>query len=221
MILFYCAATATVKALLLALTRWRVEGKENVPQKGPLIVVSNHMTYVDPPLLSASVPRRITFMAKQELFRPSLMGFVVRAYGAFPVRRDRLDREALRHALEVLNQGKVLGMFPEGKRSFSHQLQEIQPGTAFIAARSGAPIVPVGITGSEQVRGIGFIVRRPNIIVRIGRPFTLPPSEDNRPNRSRLAQHANLITERIAELLPSSYRGSLVSQNNQGGLNEN
>jgi len=219
--LFYYAATALVQALLLALTRWRVEGKENVPRKGPLIVVSNHMTYVDPPLLGASVPRRITFMAKQELFRPSLMGLVVRAYGAFPIRRDRLDREALRHALEVLNHGEVLGMFPEGKRSFSHQLQEIQPGTAFIAARSGAPIVPVGISGTEQVRGIGFIVRRPRIIVRIGRPFTLLSNEDNRPNRSKLAEHAGVITERISELLPPSYRGGPVSQSDQGSAHEN
>jgi 1-acyl-sn-glycerol-3-phosphate acyltransferase len=221
MILFYYVANTAMKALLITLTRWRVEGKENVPRKGPLIVVSNHMTYVDPPLLGASVPRRITFMAKQELFRPSLMGLVVRAYGAFPVRRDRLDREALRHALEILNHGKVLGMFPEGKRSFSHKLQEIQPGTAFIAARSGVPIVPVGISGSEQVRGIRFIVRRPSIIVRIGRPFNLPSSEDIRPNRSKLGQYANLITERIAELLPPNYRGNHNSQNSLGSSNGN
>jgi len=160
-------------------------------------------------------------MAKEELFRPSLMGLVVRAYGAFPVRRSGVDRAALRHALEVLNKGEVLGMFPEGKRSFSHQLQEAQPGTAFIAARSGAPIVPIGISGSEQVRGISFILRRPSIVVRIGRPFTLQSNEANKQSRPGLAQHADLITERIAELLPPSYRGSLRSQNNQGSTNEN
>ena len=179
------------------------------------------MTYVDPPLLGASVPRRITFMAKQELFQPSLMGLVVRAYGAFPVRRDRLDREALHHALELLHQGGTLGMFPEGKRSFSHQLQEIQPGTAFIAARSGAPIVPVGISGSEQVRGISFIVRRPSIVVRIGHPFNLPSNEGIGSNRSRLGQYANLITDRIAELLPPSYRGKHNFQNSLGNSNGN
>ena len=202
-----------MKTLLLALTRWRVEGKENIPRKGPLIIVANHMTYVDPPLLSASVPRRITFMAKQELFRLSLMGLVVRAYGAFPVRRGGLDRVALRHSLELLKKGEVLGMFPEGKRSPSHQLQELQPGTALIAARSGVPIVPVGISGTEKVRGIGFIVRRPRIDVKIGRPFTLPSGENNKLDRSGLTQGSNLIMERIAELLPHSYRGSHNFQN--------
>jgi 1-acyl-sn-glycerol-3-phosphate acyltransferase len=149
------------------------------------------------------------------------MGLVVRAYGAFPVSRDRFDREALHHALEILNHGEVLGMFPEGKRSFSHQLQEIQPGTAFIAARSGAPIVPVGISGSEQVRGIGFILRRPTISVRIGRPFSLPQNKDNEPNRSRLGQYANLITERMAELLPPSYRGNHNTQDGPESSNGN
>lgn len=160
-------------------------------------------------------------MAKQELFRPSLMGIIVRAYGAFPVRRDKLDREVMRHALELLNKGEVLGMFPEGKRSFPYHLQEMQPGTAFIAARSGVPIIPVGISGSEQVKGIGFIVRRPRITVRIGRSFTLPSGEDNKLNRPRLNQHSDLIMKRIAELLPSSYLGNHNFLNNPRSSNEN
>ncbi len=219
--LFYYAANAAMKALLIALTRWQVEGKENVPRKGPLIIVANHMTYVDPPLLGASVPRRITFMAKQELFRPSLMGIVVRAYGAFPIRRDKLDREALRQAFGLLNKGQVLGMFPEGKRSFPYHLQEMQPGTAFIAARSGVPIIPVGISGSEQVKGLGFILHRPHITVRIGRSFTLPSGENNRLNRPGLSQHSSLIMKRIAELLPNTYLDSHNFPDDMRSSNEN
>jgi 1-acyl-sn-glycerol-3-phosphate acyltransferase len=219
--LFYYAANTAMKALLIALTRWQVEGKENVPRKGPLIVVANHMTYVDPPLLGASVPRRITFMAKQELFRPSLMGIIVRAYGAFPIRRDKLDREALRYAFGLLNKGQVLGMFPEGKRSFPYHLQEMQPGTAFIAAHSGVPIIPVGISGSEQVKGLGFIVRRPRITVRIGRSFTLPSGENNILNRPGLNQHSGLIMKRIAELLPRAYLDNHDFPDNMGSSNEN
>jgi len=150
-------------------------------------------------------------MAKQELFRPSLGAYFVRASGAFPVRRGKLDREAIRRALEVLKNGGVVGMFPEGKRSLNNQLLPIQPGTAFVAVRSGAPILPVGISGSEQVKGIGFIIHRPRITVTIGRPFSLPYSKD-KPLRSQLPELSDMISKRIAELLPSSYQEPLSYQ---------
>ena len=209
--LFYCVATKTMKALFILLTRWRVEGKENVPKQGSLIVVANHLNLIDPPLLGVSVARRINFMAKQELFRPSLGAYFVRASGAFPVRRGKLDREAIRRALEVLKNGGVVGMFPEGKRSLNNQLLPIQPGTAFVAVRSGAPILPIGISGSEQVKGIGFIIHRPRITVTIGRPFSLPYSKD-KPLRSQLPELSDMISKRIAELLPSSYQEPLSYQ---------
>jgi len=212
---FYCVANATMKALLILLTSWRVEGKENVPKQGSLIVVANHLNLIDPPLLGASVPRKINFMAKQELFHPTPGACFVRAYGAFPVRRGELDREALRRALEVLKSGGVVGMFPEGKRSLNNQLLPIQPGTAFVAVRSGAPILPVGISGSEQVKNIGFILYRPHITVTIGRPFSLSYSKD-KPLRSQLPGLSDIISEHIAELLPSSYKKPASSQNNSG-----
>src|SRR4030042_170432 len=211
--LFYCVANVAIKILLIALTRWRVEGKENVPRHGSVIVVANHLSNVDPPLLSISVPRRISFMAKQELFRSSFSKFIVRAYGAFPVRRGKLDREAFRQALEILGKGQVVGMFPEGKRSFDRQLLPIQPGTSFIAARSGAPVLPVGISGSEQVKGISVIIQRPSITVKIGRPFTLPYNKD-KPLRAQLPQLSEMILEHIAELLPPSYRNTLTTDRN-------
>jgi 1-acyl-sn-glycerol-3-phosphate acyltransferase len=210
---FYCVANIAMKTLLIALTRWRVEGKENVPRHGPLIVVANHLSNIDPPLLGASVPRRVCFMAKQELFRSSFSGFIVRAYGAFPVRRGELDRDAFRQALETLRRGQALGMFPEGKRSFDRQLLPIQPGTSFIAARSGAPVLPVGISGSEQVKGIGVIIQRPSITVKIGRPFTLPYNKD-KPIRNQLPNLSETILERIAELLPPSYRNTVTAESN-------
>lgn len=204
--LFYFAATTIMKILLITLTRWRVEGRENVPRRGPLIVVSNHLNLIDPPLLGASLPRRITFMAKQELFSSWFARTVVQGYGAFPVRRGQLDREAVRRSLQALQNGQVLGMFPEGQRSLNAQLQTPHPGVSLIAARSGVSILPVSISGSEQVKGIGFILHRPRIKVTIGRPFSLPTVEDTS-TRSKLAQHSDLIMERIAELLPKSYRG--------------
>jgi len=211
----YCVANITMKTLLIALTRWRVEGKENVPRHGPLIVVANHLSNIDPPLLGASVPRSVCFMAKQELFRSSFSRFIVGAYGAFPVRRGELDRDAFRQALGILRKGQALGMFPEGKRSFARQLLPIQPGTSFIAARSGAPVLPVGISGSEQVKGISVIIQRPSITVKIGRPFTLSYNTDE-PLRSQLPQLSELIMKHIAELLPPSYRNTLTTENKHG-----
>jgi 1-acyl-sn-glycerol-3-phosphate acyltransferase len=204
--LFYFAANSVMKALLVLLTRWRVEGKENVPRQGPVIIVSNHLSIIDPPLLGASVPRRIRFMAKQELFDFWFARIIVEAYGGFPVRRGQLDRAAVRRALEGLQSGCVLGMFPEGKRSHNGQLQSAQLGASLIASRAGVLILPVGIFGSEKVRGMRFVLRRPRVTVNIGRPFTLP-EDGHRPARSRLADHTDLIMDRVAELLPQGYRG--------------
>jgi len=218
--LFYHVATTTMKILLIALTRWQVEGKENVPRKGPLIVVSNHLNNIDPPLLGASIPRKINFMAKQELFEHWFAKAVVEGYGAFPVRRGQLDRKSIRQALEQLQEGQVVGMFPEGQRSFNAQLQTPQPGAALIAARSGVPVLPVGIIGSNQMKGVGSIRYRPRIKVRIGRPFILTSTDGIR-TRIRLNQHSDLIMERIAELLPEGYRGKYIMQRSAGENNGN
>ena len=203
---FYYLGTALMKFLLLLLTRWRVKGKENIPAHGPLIVVANHLSLVDPPLLSASIPRRIVFMAKEEAFRHPIQGPLARGWRSFPVRRERLDREALRQAQQVLEEGLALGMFPEGKRSPTTQMQQGYPGTSLLALRNGAPILPVGIAGTERINGITFVFRRPKITVNIGEPLSLP-TIDGRLNRNQLAQATDLIMERIAELLPEGYQG--------------
>jgi 1-acyl-sn-glycerol-3-phosphate acyltransferase len=216
--LFYPAATTTMKVLLLALSRWRVEGKENVPRTGPLIIVSNHLNNIDPPLLGASIPRDIYFMAKQELFEPRMVRAIVQAYGAFRVRRGVLDREAMRRAFEHLREGQVVGMFPEGQRSADHQLQSPQLGAALLADRSGVPVLPLGINGSEQMKGFRSIFHRPRITVTIGRPFVLTSTVGKR-TRSRLTEHSDFIMERIAELLPESYQGKYNCQVESGSVN--
>ena len=200
---FYYFANAVMRFLLLTLSRWKVIGRENVPRRGPLIVVANHLNLADPPLLGASIPRRIYFMAKEELFSSRF----VRAYGAFPVCRGAPDRKAILTALRLLEEGKAVGMFPEGRRSPTRKLQKAHPGTALIAFRSRAPILPVAITGTEKITGPKAVIfGHPEITVRVGEPFYLP-SYEGRPTTARLAELSDYIMLRIAALLPPEYRG--------------
>ena len=202
---FYYLETFLAKLVLRLVTRWEVRGKENVSTDGPLVVASNHLSVADPPVLAASIQRRVVFMAKEESFRHPIQGPLVRGFGAFPVRRGQVDRAALRWAQETLKNGMALGMYPEGTRSVTAKLQEGRPRTALVALRCGAPILPVAVTGTERVRGIGFIFARVPITVNIGQPFVLPPV-DGKLTRDQLAKATKVIMERIAELLPAGYR---------------
>jgi 1-acyl-sn-glycerol-3-phosphate acyltransferase len=206
MTLFYYLETMIVRLLLRILVRREIQGKGNLPTEGPLIVVANHLNIADPPILSACLQRRIVYMAKEESFRHPIQGPLVRGFRAFPVRRGQLDRKALRWSQQTLKEGLALGMFPEGTRSKTATLQQARSGTALIALRSGAPILPVGITGTEKVLGLGFIFGRVRIKVNIGKPFTLPPVDGNL-TKDKLANATEVIMYRIAELLPESYRG--------------
>ena len=206
MTVFYYLETLIAKILLRLLTRREVRGRENVPVEGPLIVVANHLSLADPPILAASLQRRIVFMAKEESFRHPLEGPLVRGFRAFPVRRGQLDRRALRSAQQVLGEGLALGMFPEGTRSRTAQLQAGQPGTALIALRSGAPVLPVALTGTEKVLGPRLLYGRLRITVTVGEPFSLPPV-DGKLTKAQLASATEVIMAHLAELLPESYKG--------------
>jgi len=129
---FYSFVTLLTRFLLFLLTDCRVYGLENVPRTGPLIVVSNHLHNVDPPVVGSLVGRQVRFMAKEELFEVPVFKHCVRAYGAFRVRRGATDLRALRVALDILRNGGVVGMFPEGHRSRDSQLQRAQVGAALI-----------------------------------------------------------------------------------------
>jgi len=151
------------------------------------------------------------FMAKEELFRSRFSRFFVGNFGAFPVRRGQLDRGALHRAKQLLVQGLALVMFPEGGRSQSVQLQPAFSGSALIAVRSGVPILPVGITGTENIKGIAWLFRRPQITVNIGYPFYLP-HVNGKLTKVELAQFTNSMMEHIAELLPTEYRGNYAGK---------
>ncbi len=207
--IIYDATKLLLTVLLSRLCQWQVENKVTIPQ-GPLIIVANHVSWADIPLLGVVIPRRIAFMAKEELFHFPL-SLICSSLGAFPVQRRRLDRKALRKASESLKNGWALGMFPEGTRSLDAQLQPAYSGTAFIALRNDALILPVGIIGTEKIGEkmgktlLNNILHRTRITVNMGEPFRLPSGELN---HTRLAQSTEFIMRRIAELLPESYQGA-------------
>jgi len=202
----YYVGKAIVRLLFFLLTRREVKGRENVPSQGSLLIVANHLHNADPPLLGISCGRNVIFMAKEELFRSRFIAYFMRRFGTFPVHRQKFGRATLRQARQVMDDGMALAVFPEGKRSRSGQLEAALPGSALIACRSGAPVLPVGITGTEQVKGLAWILRRPRMTVNIGHPFYLTPT-GGKLTRKELAELADSIMKQIAELLPQEYRG--------------
>jgi 1-acyl-sn-glycerol-3-phosphate acyltransferase len=203
--LFYWLNVWTwIRATLWVVTSQDVAGKENIPRNGALIFTCNHFSVGDPPLLIGIFPRRIVWMAKQELFDAPVFGKLYNMGGFIPVRRFEGDLRAIRRSQGALRRGNVLGMFPEGTRS-GGRLGPGEPGTALIALRTGAPLLPAAIWGTEHVRLPRDLLRRTKAHVRFGEPYRLP--HPSRITGEAIAAGTDEIMRRIAELLPAEYRG--------------
>ncbi len=210
---FYYLANWVLRRVLFPLfLRVEVRGLERVPAEGPLIVAINHLSLLDPPLVGAYFPRDLEMMAKAELFRRPVVGWIVRHYGAFPVERGEADLRALKHAMRALKQGRAILMAPEGTRSKTHQLQRGKEGVALVAARTGAAVLPVALFGQEDWWRKLLRLRRPRVTVHFGEPIRL--ACDRKADRRTLQAMTDQIMRRLAGLLPPAYRGVYADRAN-------
>ncbi len=185
----------------------RIEGRANTEIEGAAIIVSNHASWWDPTLTAAAFTHRpLHYMAKTELFKIPVLGFVLRNINVFPVKRGTPDRKAIKRSLEILETGKLLALFPEGTRSKTGVLGKAEPGTAMFALKAKVPIVPMAIINSRLILSKGN--RFPPVTVRVGEPFTLEEFYDQKISGEVLESAGVVIMEHIARLLPEAGAGS-------------
>lgn len=188
LVLYHAFKWSVVSPVLHAFLRGHIYGAENVPQQGPLVVVSNHASDFDPPIVSCCVRRPVAFMAKEELFRIPVLKQGIRLYGAYPVKRGAADISAIRSALNCLSQGWAVGVYLGGTRTPDARITEPKLGAAWIAAKAQVPLLPVSLWGTQAIIQKGSSVPSPvPVTVRIGQPID-PPTSSKREQLEAITQ---------------------------------
>jgi 1-acyl-sn-glycerol-3-phosphate acyltransferase len=205
---WYRVTRAIVRVLLFFLARVEVKGLEHVPDKGPYLLLTNHLHWLDPPALMAAFPYRGYVFAAAKREKHWFFGPLFRSLDAIWVHRGEVDRRALRQALAVLRGNGVLGMAPEGTRSDTGTLQQGRGGAAYLAYRASARIVPVVVAGQEKVFPALRRLRRARIRIIFGPPFSPPPlPQGGKVGAVEIRACTEEIMYRLAALLPPEYRG--------------
>ena len=201
------------KTTLKLFSDFKIEGQENIPESGPLLVASNHLSNLDPAIVAAALPRSPVFLAKKELFKYRWGAMLMRGYGAYPVDRQRADLRALNWITgQLLSDQKAAIVFPEGTRSKTGGLLRGQPGLAHIALSTGVPVIPFALTGSEPLQNVLKVVKpTATLRLKIGKPFVATGME-GRVSRKKAAEVTTEIMVRIARLLPEGQRGEYSDQ---------
>lgn len=194
--LYHAFKWSIVSPMLHTYFRVRIYGAENVPQSGSLVVASNHASYFDPPIVSSCVRRPVAYMAKEELFRVPILAQAIKLYGAYPVSRGSADRNAIRAALECIENGWAVGVFLEGTRTLDGRITNPKRGALLLAAKAKAPILPVSVWGTEKILQKGSAVPRAvPITVRIGKLIDAPSSSNKEELQNLTLQCATIINE--------------------------
>ncbi|KAF0122522.1 MAG: 1-acyl-sn-glycerol-3-phosphate acyltransferase [bacterium] len=192
--MLYEIAKLIISPFFNSYIRLDIVGHKNIPRSGGVILAPNHISYLDPILLGVAIKRKVYSMAKGELFKNAILRFVMTHLKAFPVKRGRMDRYALKRSLQILNQGKVLNMFPEGTIPLNSNTIEGKPGVVWLALKANVPVVPVKITGSDKLLPDG------KVFPKMGRArivFGQPISFETKDNTYK--KNKKRITEKIME----------------------
>lgn len=190
----YKIVRAVLDFLFFVIFRLHVEGRENVPQTGAIIVAPNHKSDWDPPLIGVAFNTRIIhYMAKEELFKNPFLGWLIRQFGTFPVKRGTVDRTAIRQALRELKAGNPLGIFPEGTRIRRDGLGRFHSGMASLALMTGTPVVPVAVIGSRWMPH-----KKGPLAVLIGKPVEV---KKQRPTDEKVAELNDVVKGKIQGLM--------------------
>ncbi len=177
--------------ILAVVRRWDIQGKENLPTYGGFLLVANHVSYGDPVVVICAFKRKVHYMAKAELFKIPIIGYVLRISGAFPVRRDKSDRRAIRTALKLLKEGEMVGVFPEGTRSHTGDLLRPHLGAAMLAGKANVPMVPVALIGTRGVFG--------RVRMVLGTPIITEGS--GKITKEDLKKNSDLVMGQIASMI--------------------
>lgn len=204
-VVFHFFVQRLARAVFGAYFRCYTRGRRNMPRRGGVIVAPTHRSNLDTPLIGASAGRPLRYFAKSGLFRGPITTWIMVTMGAFPVRRDTIDRSALKAALTVLEGGQPLVVFPEGERKSGTRIYPLLDGVAWLAAKSQVPVVPVAIGGTERAMGIGVRMPRPRTVRLVwGEPLA-PPEVDERGRVSREA--LTQYSDELREILQNMFDG--------------
>ncbi|MEN8171293.1 MAG: lysophospholipid acyltransferase family protein [Chloroflexota bacterium] len=195
-----------VRIFVWSIIRLRVEGLENVPSHGPALLVSNHLGDADVIVGLAATPAYFEILGKIELYDFPIVGCLMDAYGTIWVHRGQPDRRAIRAVLSGLAEGRMVAIAPEGRESLSGALEQGTGGAAYIALKADVPVIPIGLTGTENMKIYPDLkrFRRTPVSVKIGKPFRLKIYENR---RQSIQKGTERIMQSLAQLLPSEYRG--------------
>ncbi len=195
-----------LKVAMKLVMKLETTGWEHIPPSGPVIMMINHIAFLDPVILTGFFPRYLISMAKVEAIEDKVIGPLIKAFDAFPVNRGAGDRQALRTAFDVLDAGLALLIAPEGHRSETTELGEAHEGIAYVAQRAHVPIVPVAISGTDQFKHNIKRLKRTTVTYRFGQPFYLDAGNE-RANGELLKQMTDEAMYQLAALLPPEQRG--------------